>query len=137
MNWLTITIIATLLFGVYPILGNRASRIHGEKINFIVDTAFMVVISAVIAFFAKDDFRKITKVSLLYSMALGFCAIAFLMMLYAWRIAPNKLSVIMLIVGFSTVITTIIGHFDGSPLSLRQWAGAFLALTGIILVNWN
>jgi drug/metabolite transporter (DMT)-like permease len=137
MNWLTITIISTFLFGIYPIFGNRAGKIHGEKINFILDTAIKVAMSVVAAFFAKDDFYRITKTSLLYSLGLGFSGSAFFLMLYAWRIAPNKLSVIMLIIGFSTVISATIGHFDGSPLSPRQWAGAFLALAGIVLVNWN
>ena len=137
MHWLTATILAMLIFSLYPIFGDKASQIHGEKMNFIIDAVFMVIFALFLSIHNSADFKRITKISLAYSLGLGFSTIAFFLTLYAWRVAPNRVPIIMVIVGFSTVITAAIYNFIGTKLTILEWlcvAGAtfFISALGLL-----
>ena len=136
MNWFLATIVATVLFRIYPIFGNRAGQIHGEKINFIIDGMIMFFMCIVLSIAYRGDFQKITKISLGYSMFLGLSSLGFMLMLYAWRVVPDKMPIIQITIGFSTVITAIMSTLiDHTVLSSHQWFGAFGALFCVTLVN--
>ena len=139
MDYLKPTILAMVFFAIYPLLGSRAGEVHGEKVNFIIDTCWMVIISLILAVFFKDDFAKVTRQSLLYAQGLALSSVAFLLMLYAWRIAPGKIGIIMITIGFSTVLNAVIIHFldQRARLSGIEWCGVFVSFTGIIMVNWK
>lgn len=134
-NWLTASILAALFFGIFPIFGNKAGQMHGEKVNFILDAIYMLIISVPIFFYGRQDFYRITPKSFSYSLGLALSSVGFLLTLYAWRLAPSKLPVIGVTVAFSTVITAVIAHFMGMQLDFYQWIGVLLAFCGIVLVN--
>lgn len=135
MNWLVATILATVFFGVYPIFGVKSGQVHGEKINFIVDASLMFLMALAMAVLYKGDFGRVTRTSFFYSLGFSMSSIGFILMLYAWRVAPEKFSAIMITAGFSTVIAAVIGHYFGSRLVFHQWLGALIALIGTVLVN--
>jgi hypothetical protein len=138
MNWLTATVIATLLFSIYPIFGDKAGRIHGEKMNFVIDAAFFVSMAIFLAINNRADFAKITKTSFGYTLGLCFSSFGFLLMLYAWRIAPARVPIIMVIIGFSTVLTAIIYNFIGTKLSFWEWfcvGGATFFISALCLLQ--
>ena len=129
MNWLTASVLAALLSGIFPILASKASQIHGEKVNFFLSTLYMLIISIPIFIYGggKHDFSRVTLKSFYYSLGLVLSCIGFLLILYALRLAPDKVPVIMVTVAFSMVITAVIVHFMGMRLDLYQWIGVFLA----------
>ncbi len=138
MNWMLATWLATILFGVYPIFGNRAGQIHGEKINFILDGAIMFLMCVILSLFYRSDFQKITKVSLGYSLFMGLSSMGFILMLYAWRVAPGKMPIIQIIISFAPIITAIMStKMDHTVLSPHQWFGAFGAILCVCLVTLN
>ena len=138
MSWFLATVLSTITFGVYPVFGNKAGQIHGDKINFIIDGCIMFLMCAVMSLMYKEDFQRITKTSFVYSLPLGLSSIGFLLMLYAWRLAPTKIGAIQITIGFSTIITAIICHvFTNARLESHQWIGALIALIGVSLVNLN
>ncbi len=135
MSWFLAAVLATILFSVYPVFGNKAGQIHGENMNFVIDGLLMFIGCIILSVIHRQDFQRITVASLGYAMIMGLSSVGFLLMLYAWRIAPDKLSVIQITIGFSTVITAIIGSFVGSKMDFHQWVGAVIAFAGIALVN--
>lgn len=137
MSWLLASVLATILFGVYPIFGTKAGQIHGENMNFIIDGILMFVMCIILSIIYREDFHRITKTSLTYSMFMVLSSLGFLLMLYAWRTAPDKLPIIQITMGFAAVITAIISNFTGAKMDLHQWIGATIAFMGIVLVNIN
>ena len=136
MSWFLAATLATIIFGVYPVFGSKAGEIHGEKVNFIIDGCMMFLMCVIMSIVYRADFQKITKISFIYSLPLGLSSIGFILMLYAWRIAPTKLGAIQVTIGFSTIITAIICHvFTNAKLEFHQWVGAFIAMIGVSLVN--
>jgi len=138
MNWLLASIAATLLLSVYPIFADRAGKIHGERMNFVIDTLVMLVISSFLSYFYKGDFAKITRVSFRYGLGIGFSGIAFLLILYSLRIAPEKIPIIMVIIGFSTVLTALIYACMGTKLSVLEWiciSGATFFISALCLIQ--
>jgi|SRR3989338_7591684 len=94
MSWFVASVLATILFGVYPVFGNKAGQIHGENMNFVIDGLLMFIGCIILSVIYRQDFQRVTVTSLGYAMIMGLSSVGFLLMLYAWRIAPDKLSVI-------------------------------------------
>ena len=136
--WLTATLLATLLFGIYPIFGGRAGQIHGPKMNLVLDNSVFLIYSLSALIFYRQDIALITKKSLVYGLLMGvFSSAAFVLMLCAWQWAPTKLPKIMMTIGFSTVITAIISNFTGAKLTIPEWFWAVGATICIAGLNWK
>ncbi|MBI2674480.1 MAG: hypothetical protein HYX22_01960 [Candidatus Yanofskybacteria bacterium] len=60
---------------------------------------------------------------------------ASLLLLNAYKLAPNKLSEIMITMGFSMVIVALIEHLRGNKMEPHQWLGALISILGISLVH--
>ena len=137
-TWLAFTLLATLLFGIYPIFGDKAGQIHGPKINFIIDNGVFLIYSIVLLIFYRQDIVLITKRSLVYGLLMGVVSgSAFFLMLCAWQEAPAKLPKIMVTIGFSVVITAIISNFSGIKLTISEWFWAIGATVCIAGLNWK
>ncbi len=137
-TWLTVTLLATLLFGIYPILGDKAGQIHGSRMNLILDASIFSFCALCVAVFYRQEFSLITKKSLVYGLLMGVVSTAaFIFMLHAWQLAPTKLPKIMVVIGFSTVITAIISNFTGTKLTISEWSWAIGATICIAGLNWK
>lgn len=138
-RWLFATILSTLLFGTYSIFAEKAGKIHGERVNFIIDTSVMLAFSLFMTALhsTRSDFSRVTRLSGAYAFLMGLTSsAAFLLLLYSLRIAPtDKMPVIMIMIGFSTVITAVIANFLGIKLDPHKWLGVIIAFWCMTLVN--
>jgi uncharacterized membrane protein len=140
MNWLLSAILATLAFGVYPVLGDKAGKIHGPHMNFVLDNVVFIIYSVIFLFLFRGDIQLITKKSLIYGLTMGiFSSAGFMLMLYAWQVAPQgKIPIIMAIIGFSTIVPSIIYNFMGTKLSIPEWfcvGGATFFISALCLLQ--
>lgn len=136
--WLLAAIGGMFFLSVYPIFADKAGRIHGERMNFIIDALTMVAMSAILLAFSWADLNKVTKVSFRYGLGIGFSGIGFFLALYAMRIAPEKVPIITIVIGFSTVITAVIYNFIGTKLSFWEWfcvGGATFFISALCLLQ--
>ncbi|MEK7151209.1 MAG: EamA family transporter [Patescibacteria group bacterium] len=137
--WLMATLLATLLFGIYPIFGDRAVRVHGPKTNLVLYAVMYMLLGMVFLIINRQEVLLITKKSLINALLMGVTSIsAVIFMMYAWQLAPpNKLPIIMVTLGFSAVITAIISNFIGERLTLAQFFWIFGATVCITGLNWK
>jgi drug/metabolite transporter (DMT)-like permease len=132
-----------LLWGSYSIFGERATRIHGEKVSFVFEVLGMILIAMVVfgLFGGLADFKKVTSVSITNAIIMGLLtSLGAFMLLYALRVVPsvNQVPIVVVIAGFYPVVTAILSYFFlGSRLSPIQWLGVALAGVALALVNWT
>lgn len=143
MHWIIASIVTMLLWGSYSIFGERATRIHGEKVSFVFEVLGMIIIAvSVFALFGGlGDFKKMTSVSITNAVLMGLLtSLGAFMLLYALRVVPsvNQVPIVVVIAGFYPIVTAILAWlFLGSKLSLTQWIGVGLAGIALALVNWT
>jgi drug/metabolite transporter (DMT)-like permease len=143
MNWIMASVVTLILWGSYSIFGEKATRVHGEKVSFIFELIGMVITASVVfaIFGGINEFKKITAVSAFNATIMGLMvAIGTFTLLYAFRVMPSvdQFPVAIIIAGSYPVVTAILSYFFlDSKLSLIQWSGVILAGVAIALVNWS
>ncbi len=137
MNWKVACLIAFAMWSVYGFFGERAAKVHGEKVNMIFETLAFIALSLMVAMGRIKDFGKVTATSALQASAMGLLSAGgFYFVLYAMRVAHQQdTALILLISGMFPVGAAVISNFIISPLSITQWAGVALASIGMVLVN--
>lgn len=136
MNWLTLTVIATLLVGVVPLFSSRNVQILGPTMTMFVNTIFWSVPLFFWFIFNRDKISLINKQSLFLTCASQTLTIlATFLLFYAYQLAPGKLSIIILTTSFAVVVTAVVNNFLGNKLEFHQWLGAGIALFGIALIH--
>lgn len=137
MNWKFACFIALMMWSIYGFFGERAAKVHGEKINVIFEALAFVLLAIVAAISVSRDFRKITTNSAFNAFIMGTLSAAGLwFVFYAMKVAPQKdLITVILISGMFPVGAAIVSNFIIAQLSLLQWTGVILAGIGIVLVN--
>lgn len=137
MNWKIASLVAFAAWSVYGFFGERASKVHGEKVNMLFETAAFVVLSLVVIISGISDFHKITVKSSFNAAAMGLLSAGGMwFVLYAFRVVPNKdIMLVLLISGMFPIGAAIISNFITGPLSATQWTGVVLAGAGMVLVN--
>jgi drug/metabolite transporter (DMT)-like permease len=136
MDWKMASFSALLCWGVYAIFGDEAGKIHGEKISLVFEAMAFVLLSLIVMNGSATDFSKVTKTSFIFASLMGlFSAVGFYFFLYALRVSPGNLSLIMVITGACPLITVVISYFRGANLNPYQWIGITFVSIGIVLIN--
>lgn len=137
MNWKIACLVAFAMWSVYGFFGERASKIHGEKVNLIFETLAFIFLSVIAAASGIDDFRKTTVNSAINASVMGLLSAGgFYFVLYALRVAPQQdTALVILISGLFPIGTAVVSHFILGPLSVMQWVGVSLAGAGMVLVG--
>lgn len=138
-NWLFYSFVVLALWGTYGIFGNEATKIHGEKVSMAFEAGGMALI-ALFAFALSSgsigEFSKATGRSIVYASIMGLMSAGGLFLqLYALRLAPKEVGLILFITGMWPVISVITAYFLGSRYTGRQWCGITLAIVGLVLVG--
>lgn len=137
MNWQTASLVTLLLWGVYGIFAAKAGEIHGAKVSLVFEAAAFVILAVVVAGGSLGEFAKVTRQSFAFASLMGLLSAAgFYFLLYAIGLAPQNLSVIIVITGLYPVLTVVINHFLGSHLTPHQWVGVGFGILAVVLVNW-
>ncbi len=136
--WLRLTILATILFGIYPIFGQKAIRVHGPRANMFIQAGVQLIYFIFFLIFFRKDLELITRASFSNAfLAALFSCSGLIIMFYSFQLVPTKLAIIILTIGFATVITAIISNFTGTRLTPSQWfwaSGATICIAGL---NWS
>lgn len=136
MNWLVLTMIATLIGGAVPIFSNKNVQIVGPTMVMLMNTAFWAVVLSVWLIFNRGQISLINKQSLvLTGAAQSLSIIGTFLIFTAYQSVPDKLSIIILTTSLSVVVTAIINNFLGHKLQPHQWMGAIIAILGISLIH--
>lgn len=137
MNWKIACWIAFAMWSVYGFFGERAAKVHGEKVNMIFETLAFILLAIAAAVSGMDDFRKTTFSSALNASIMGLLSAGgFYFVLYALRVVPQQdTALVILISGLFPIGTAIASNFIVAPLSIVQWIGVFLAGAGMVLVT--
>jgi drug/metabolite transporter (DMT)-like permease len=137
MNWKVACSIALVAWSVYGFFGERAAKVHGDKINMIFETLAFILLALIAAIGGINDFQKVTTNSAINASVMGLLSAGgFWFVLYALKIAPQQdIALVLLISGMFPIGAAVISHFIASPLSLLQWAGVALAGVGMVMVN--
>ncbi|MBU4142732.1 EamA family transporter [Patescibacteria group bacterium] len=135
MNWKIACLIAFATWSIYGFFGERAGKIHGEKINLIFETLAFILLAVVAASDAVGDFHKVTGRSAFNASMMGLLsAVGFWFMLYALKVVPQEQTgVALLISGMFPVGAMLVSHFVSAPLVGWQWAGIALVAAGMPL----
>ncbi|MBI2633652.1 MAG: EamA family transporter [Parcubacteria group bacterium] len=139
MNWFISSLAALMLWATYGIFGAKATEVHGEKVSMIFEAIAFLLIAIIVVLSADlKDFQKITSKSFTNATLMGIASSGgFYLLLYALRLSPERMPLIILITGLYPVLTVIITHFIGKPLSMNQWFGIIFVAAGLILINWK
>lgn len=139
MDWKFASFGALLLWGTYGIFGAKAGEVHGEKVNMAFEAFAMVLVSLFVLFAIKNataDFSKITLQSSIFALIMGLMSAGgMFLQLYALRVAPDQVGLIILISGMFPMITVITTYFMGQHFTAQQWIGICFAVFGLILIN--
>lgn len=145
MDWRLVSSGPLVMWAFYVVFGSMATKIHGEKVTMVAEgVAMMAVTIGTIAFAGVGDFQRATPTSLTYAVIMGMMsALGVLVQLYAFRIAPqNQQGVVAMIGGMFPILAAILlfamfrfGMPEGSPLTLRQWAGVICGVLTIWLIS--
>jgi drug/metabolite transporter (DMT)-like permease len=137
MNWKVACCIALIAWSAYGFFGERAAKVHGDKINMIFETIAFILLALIAAIGGVNDFQKVTTNSAINGSIMGLLSAGgFWFVLYALKIAPQQdTALVLLISGMFPVGAAVISNFVITPLSLMQWIGIALAGFGMVLVN--
>lgn len=139
MNWKTACFAALVMWSAYGFFGERAAKIHGDKVNMIFETLAFIALTLIAALSGIGDFKKITGGSAINASAMGFLSAGgFWFVLYAFKVVPqNETFLVLLISGMFPVMAAVVSNFIVAPLSIYQWLGVAMAGGGLILVSWK
>jgi drug/metabolite transporter (DMT)-like permease len=136
MDWKIASIGALLCWGVYAIFGDEAGKIHGEKVSLVFEALAFVLLSLIVISGSTTDFSRVTRNSFVLASLMGLSsAIGFYLLLYALRVSPGNLSLIIVITGAYPLITVLVSYFRGANMCSYQWIGVIFVSIGIILIN--
>lgn len=135
MGWKFACFIAFAMWSVYGFFGERAGKIHGEKVNLIFETVAFVLLALIAAGDAIGDFHKVTGKSAINASMMGLLsAVGFWFMLYALKVVPQEQTgIALLISGMFPVGAILISNFVAAPLVMWQWVGVALVAIGMPL----
>jgi drug/metabolite transporter (DMT)-like permease len=74
MNWKIACFVALVMWSVYGFFGERAGKVHGEKINLLFETLAFIILALVAIVSGIGDFKRVTTV----------------MSTYIWRFFQNR-----------------------------------------------
>lgn len=138
LSWFTLTLIATICAGIFPLFFNKAIQTHGAFMNLVATNLVFTTFSIFWLATHSQDLSLITKRSLLLvSIGALINLIGGLCLFSAFKQNPIGLSVIVITLSFSVVIVAVLNHLLGNKLRPHQWIGALIAFLGIALVNWK
>jgi drug/metabolite transporter (DMT)-like permease len=141
MNWKIASLIALAMWSVYGFFGERAGKIHGEKVNLLFETLAFIILALIASASGLGDIKKVTLDSAIKASIMGFLSAGgFWFVLYAMRVVPQTdTTLVLLISGMFPVGAAVISQFIPGidPLSIRQWIGFAVASGGLILVVWK
>lgn len=138
MDWRIASLCVLILWGVYSIFGAKAGEIHGEKVSMVFETAGFILLTLLVAGNAIGDFQRVTIKSFVCASLMGLMSAGgFYFLLYALRVAPQNLGIIIVATGLYPVVTVVVTHFLGQHLAPHQWFGVALAGAGLILATWK
>lgn len=135
-KWVPITLFATIVWGVYPIFADKAAKVHGAKMNFVLDSFWVLFPTLIISFIYRDEFKKITVGSFFNSLGIALSTLGFLAILIAWEKYPEQSSVIYALSLFGCVIihALISGLVTKvSKIETHQWVAIIGASFFIVL----
>ncbi len=135
MSWKIACLVAFAMWSVYGFFGERAGKIHGEKVNLIFETVAFILLALVATTSATGDFSKITGKSAFNASMMGLLsAVGFWFMLYALKVVPQQQTgVALLISGMFPVGAMLVSNFVAAPLVTWQWVGVALVAVGMPL----
>jgi drug/metabolite transporter (DMT)-like permease len=141
MNWKIACVVALVMWSAYGFFGERAGKIHGEKVSLIFETLAFILLTLIAATSGLGDIKKVTADSAIKASIMAFLSAGgFWFVLYAMRVAPQTdTTLVLLISGMFPVGAAVISQFIPGidPLSIRQWIGFAMASGGLILVVWK
>jgi drug/metabolite transporter (DMT)-like permease len=137
MNWKTACFVALAMWSAYGFFGERAAKVHGDKINLLFETGAFILLSLIAAASGISDFQKVTINSAWNGSIMGLLSAGgFWFVLYAMKISPQQdIALVLLISGMFPVGAAVISNFVTGPLSVFQWVGVAMAGAGMIMIN--
>ena len=139
MNWKIACFVALVMWSAYGFFGERAGKIHGEKINLLFETLAFIILALIAIVSGIGDFKKVTTESAVNASVMAFLSAGgFWFILYAFKAVPQQETfLVLLISGMFPVMAAVISNFLIEPLSIQQWLGVAMAGGGLILVSWK
>ena len=139
MNWKIASLVALAMWSTYGFFGERAGKIHGEKINLLFETLAFITLALIAIVSGIGDFKKVTTDSAINASVMAFLSAGgFWFILYAFKDASQQETfLVLLISGMFPILAAVISNFFIFPLSIWQWLGVAMAGGGLILVSWK
>lgn len=139
MNWKIACFVALVMWSAYGFFGERAGKIHGEKVNMIFETLAFILLALIAAVSGLGDIKKVTTDSAIHASVMGLLSAGgFWFVLYAFKVVPQQETfLVLLISGMFPILAAVISNFIIAPLSIQQWLGVAMAGGGLILVSWK
>lgn len=134
-DWRVAAFVTTVAYGLAMFLAAKGTRIHGGLVACFLQMAGYVALLMVMGF-GRADLARITPASLAWGSAAAvlLCGGTYLLF-HLTAVHPDKTAIVYVISEGWPIITALIIHLAGTPLSLRQWGGVFLVVAGMVLVN--
>jgi len=139
MNWRIASLVALAMWSAYGFFGERAGKIHGEKINLLFETLAFIILALIAIVSGIGDFKKVTTDSAINASVMALLSAGgFWFILYAFKVVPQQETfLVLLISGMFPVLAAVISNFIIAPLSVQQWLGVAMAGGGLLLVRWK
>jgi len=134
-DWRVASFITTVAYGLAMFFVAKGTRVHGGLVGCFLQMAGYAVLLTVMGF-GRADLARITPVSLAWGGAAAalLCGGTYLLF-HLTAVHPEKTALVYVISEGWPIITALIIHFAGTPLSLRQWGGVLLVVAGMVLVS--
>ncbi len=148
MNWVHFTIGALLLWGSYSIFGAKATNVHGQNVTIAFEAVVFVVLAVLVSVGNLQQYKMVTTTSAVNATIMAMMSVGgFYCLLTAIRLSPANVGMITLIPAMYPIITLLLigvtvkhlPHFlpDAKPVAFQQVVGAIIAVSGIIIANWE
>lgn len=135
MDWRVASLLTTISYGLAMFFVARANRIHGGLVGCLLQMLGYAALLMLMGF-GHAELARITPASFAWGSAAAalLCGATYLLF-HLTAIHPEKTALVYVISEGWPIITALIIHFSGTPLTVRQWGGVVLVVAGMALVS--
>lgn len=135
MNWLVLSLLSCLLWGMAGILGAQAAKLQSNAATILLYNGAMLVM-AVCVFLSQAKTAHFDRSAVPFAIGAGLCsAIAVLLQFVAFGRSQDKFPLIIIVGSLYPAVVMLFSTLSGHKFSLTQWLGFIFAILAITLVS--